>query len=240
MFKLRKYLTIAIMLVTLVLGRVVVYASEPTRQEGEIYQDDDGKYYQIINGRPFEIDNGSASDGSITDAFKDYSKTTTPDAEVMNDVNARVVSPIGTVISFIIYLIFAFTAFTTVVDLAWIALPPIRPFLYNPQEVNVNANVTRDTGWGTLANQSMAQANQRQALANQHQMNAMQLAQNSNIRGARMEMDSARHNSNMANMHMNDASRRMRLQNESDVYDAQRNQRNINNAIDRANNLRDN
>lgn len=137
---------------------VPIFATDTSHQEGEIYQGDDGKYYEIINGKSMEIDNGSGSDGSIADVFKGYSKTTKPDSEVMADVRKNITSPIGTLISVIMYLIFAFTGFTTVTDLAYIAIPPIRSILCPANGGNAN-------GYSSYTRESADKAAQRGDMA---------------------------------------------------------------------------
>ena len=85
---------------------------------------------------------GSADDQSITDIMNDYAdgKYTTPDADVMKETVPKIQDTTGTIISVLLYLFFAFNVLTTVIDLAWIAIPPIRPFLYSPEDNKNNGN----------------------------------------------------------------------------------------------------
>jgi hypothetical protein len=96
------------------------------------YVEEDGKTYQIIDGQKYLVDHGSGDDQSISDAFSNYTDTTKPDSEQMTKYRGSITSTVGVVLSVIIYLIFALTVFTTACDLLYIAIPPIRPYLYNP------------------------------------------------------------------------------------------------------------
>ena len=128
---------------------IVTYATDTsTHQEGEVYQGEDGFYYKIIDGKSYKVEGGSGSQGSITDVFKDYSSTTTPNGETMQKVNTKVSSVTGTAISVIMYLIFAFTGFTTACDLLYISMPPLRSVLCPANEGSMmgsayNGNMTR-------------------------------------------------------------------------------------------------
>lgn len=155
----KKCILVQMLLLLLMLScSAPIFATDASHQEGEVYQGDDGKYYEIINGKSMEIDNGSGSDGSIADVFKGYSKTTKPDSEVMADVRKNITSPLGTLISVIMYLIFAFTAFTTVTDLAYIAIPPIRSILCPANGGNAN-------GYSSYTRESADKAAQRGDMA---------------------------------------------------------------------------
>lgn len=75
---------------------------------------------------------------SITDVMRGYSDTTKPVESDVEKVTGGIVPKLGTLTSVIMYAIFAMTFFTTACDLAYIALPPLRPFLYSPTENEVN------------------------------------------------------------------------------------------------------
>lgn len=135
---------------------IVTYATNTsTHQEGDVYQGEDGFYYKIIDGKPYKVDDGSGSKGSITDSFKNYSDTITPDGETMQKVNTKVSSITGTAISVIMYLIFAFTGFTTACDLLYISMPPLRSVLYP-----VNGGYSSNT-MGAMNNSNMARVHQQ-------------------------------------------------------------------------------
>lgn len=71
------------------------------------------------------------ADDSITDVMGDWGNRNKPDSDTMNTANSWIGSHLGVLLSVIIYLIFALTFFTTACDLAYIAVPPLRPFLYS-------------------------------------------------------------------------------------------------------------
>lgn len=185
---------------------------------------------------------GSGDKQSITDIMGNYAEGdyTTPDEKVMKKAIPKIQNTTGTIISVIIYIIFAFNVLTTTIDLAWIAIPPLRPYLYNPNEGSANAYISRDTGWATLANRAANRANEYQAQANQHQVNAANLARNGDIHGADLEMNRARFANSMANDNRNSANRRMQYQRESDARHARWNQEHMNDAVNRAKRNRDN
>lgn len=138
---------------------IVTYATDTsTHQEGEVYQGEDGFYYKIIDGKPYKVEGGSGSQGSISDEFKNYSSTTTPDGETMQKVNTKVSSVTGTAISVIMYLIFAFTGFTTACDLLYISMPPLRSVL-------CPANGGYANGYSSYTRESADKASQRGDMA---------------------------------------------------------------------------
>lgn len=221
----------------------VLYATqENVYQEGQVYQDpDDGKYYKIIDGKPYEVDTGSSGEGSIADAFMNYSSTTTPDTDVINSLNENVVSPIGTVISFIIYIIFAMTAFTTVCDLLWITVPPLRSFLNNGVVTDsigsANANLLgRNTAWTALAQNSANKANQHNMQSQVYAQQAQNLAAMGDRAGAQRAMYRANSEARMAQNNANWANHHMQEQAKSDAWRAQANQRTMESAQKRAEN----
>lgn len=221
----------------------VLYATqENVYQEGQVYQDpDDGKYYKIIDGKPYEVDTGSSGEGSIADAFMNYSSTTTPDADVINNLNKNVVTPIGTITSFIIYIIFAMTAFTTVCDLLWIAVPPLRSFLNDGVVTDnigsANANLLgRNTEWTNMAQRNMAQANQYNMNVQAYQQQAQNLAAMGDMQGAQSAMRRANGQAQLAQQQQNFARSNMQGQARSDAWRAQANQRTMESAQKRAEN----
>lgn len=241
MIKLKYYLVLFTLI--FIVSTPSIYATQNNMyQEGQIYQDpDNGKYYQIIDGKPYEIDKGSIDDGSISDAFKDYSSTTNPNAEVMTQVNETIVTPIGNITSFIIYIIFAMTAFTTVCDLLWIAVPPLRNYLYNGVVTNnigsANANLLgRNTEWTNMAQRNMAQANQYNMNAQAYQQQAQTLAAMGDIQGAQSAMRRANGQAQLAQQQQNFARSNMQGQARSDAWRAQANQRTMESAQKRAEN----
>ena len=148
---------------------------------------------------------------SITDVMNGWSDNNTPDSEAMNTGGAKITKTAGIVISVIIYVFFAMTAFTTACDLLYITVPPLRPLLYsNPSgrdNIN-NVNVYRKTAAGQSAAQWQSMANNSAAMAQQHMNNAQVLASQGDFRGAQHQM-------NMANFEQESANRRQRYANEN-------------------------
>jgi hypothetical protein len=216
----RRKISLLLILITLItcFSFIIVNASS-THSEGEVYEEN-GKTYKIVNGTPYEVDSGSGSDQSITDQFNNYSSTTTPDSDTMTQVGGKITNTAGTIISVIIYLIFALTAFTTACDLLYIAIPPIRPYLYDggseARYGSSNANLLgRNGSWTQMANHhDMAVANQRQGQANAY-------AQRAQMQAAMGDAAGARHSMNMANLNQQGANRRARWANE-DMVNQQR------------------
>jgi hypothetical protein len=235
----RRKISLLLILITLItcFSFIIVNASS-THSEGEVYEEN-GKTYKIVNGTPYEVDSGSGSDQSITDQFNNYSSTTTPDSDTMTQVGGKITNTAGTIISVIIYLIFALTAFTTACDLLYIAIPPIRPYLYDggsqAKYGSANANlIGRNEAWTQMANHDMAVANQRQGEANAY-------AQRAQMQAAMGDVNGARHSMNMANISQDGANRRVRMANRdmagqqwSDNWRSEANQRTMQNAQNRA------
>lgn len=124
----RKFLAVCgLILMFCTIVNVPVYALSSSQAEDEVFLDEDGKYYKIIDGRKYEVDNGSS--GEMSDLFKNYTETNKPDSEKMAEYVPQIQSTTGTVVSVIIYLIFALTASTTACDLLYIGIPGLRPTL---------------------------------------------------------------------------------------------------------------
>jgi len=69
----------------------------------------------------------------LLDAMKDQATyNSTVDTETMDKASTLTNRLFGTLTSCIVYAIFALSAFTTACDLLYIAVPPIRTFMYNP------------------------------------------------------------------------------------------------------------
>lgn len=98
-------------------------------ESGNIYTYQDGKVYQLIDGKLYEVVNGNQQQ-SITDMMRNRPGSEKPDAETMERVSSTLHSTIGLGLSVCIYIFFAMTAFTTVCDLAYISIPPIRELLF--------------------------------------------------------------------------------------------------------------
>lgn len=110
------------------------------------------------------------ADDSIADVMDDWGNRNKPDSETMNTANGWISSHFGVLLSVIIYIIFALTFFTTACDLAYIAVPPLRPFLYSggsDSQTGSNSSVFHGTTDGQVANNmQQRQANEAQARQN--------------------------------------------------------------------------
>jgi hypothetical protein len=69
----------------------------------------------------------------ITDVMGSWGNQNKPDSDSMASASSWVSNYLGTLLSVIIWLIFAFTFLTSAIDLAYIALPMIRPMLWDKQ-----------------------------------------------------------------------------------------------------------
>jgi hypothetical protein len=200
----KKYLYALLILIFLSCSiSVVTYASDTGYSEGEVYQGSDGYYYKVIDGKSYKVENGSGSTdkGSLSNVLNNQSNVKV-DSNVMENANSQISSLAGTILSVIIYIIFAGLGFTTACDLAYIALPPIRPFLYNPSTDTAtnNAGVFHKVVAGQNAAFDANMANQR---ANQANMYSQQ-AQNAYASG---DMNRARSLQNQANIAASSANR---------------------------------
>ena len=99
-----------------------------------------------INGQPDEEYVEDPNIG-LFDAFEQGMESGV-DEEVMDEYVPKITSKFGTVISVVIYLIFIFTGLTTIIDLLWIALPPVRPYLYSPDTNSNNQGFNNTTNQG--------------------------------------------------------------------------------------------
>lgn len=107
-------------------------------EAGNVYTYQDDKVYKLVDGELYEVVNGSQQ--SIIDVMKEKPGSDIPDAEVMGEATGLVGSTIGVVLSVIIYVFFAMTAFTTACDLAYIGVPAIRGFLYERPSGSASLN----------------------------------------------------------------------------------------------------
>ena len=101
-----KFILLILLLFTgIVTTTVTVRADNTTTEE---YQDDNG---------------------SLQDTMRNWGNTNKPDDKIMKTTGGWITKTAGTIISVIIWIIFALMAFTTACDLMYIALPATRTFL---------------------------------------------------------------------------------------------------------------
>ena len=111
------------MLALTIAGTVYVYAFDITSITADDFQTEEPK-----------VDHGSNNDyGNLSDTFRDVAKMDNEyfDGKVLDKANKEITTFTVMLLSIIIYLIFAMTAFTTACDLLYIGFPPIRPYLYD-------------------------------------------------------------------------------------------------------------
>lgn len=125
--------------------------------DGKVYTYQEDKVYQLIDGKLYEVVNGNEQ--SIIDVFKAKPGSERPDGEVMSQVQDGIGKTVGLALSVIIYVFFAMTAFTTVCDLAYIGVPPIRSLLYENAGGSANANIHTSVMHG-IAQSQMNRAGQ--------------------------------------------------------------------------------
>ena len=191
-----------------------------------------------------EVNHGSADGGTLSDAFRETKKQNNEnmDTKVMDEASDKIYSLTGTITSAIIYLIFAFTAFTTACDLLYIGVPFLRPYLYDggmgkDLTGQANANlIGRNMGWTANAMNNVNNANRHGANAQMYQQQAQQRAMMGDMAGARRSMHMANNEGHMANRQMQWANYNMNEQAKSDAWRAEHNQQAMQNAQRRANN----
>lgn len=143
-------------------------------EKGDTYTYQNDKLYKLIDGTLYEVDNGGSQ--SIIDVMKQKPGFEKPDTEIMGQANSFISKTVGVVLSVIIYVFFALTAFTTACDLAYIGVPPIRGMLYDAG--SGNANIHTSVMHGIAQNQ----AGRAQQAAMQGDMMRANYLQNSAMR----------------------------------------------------------
>lgn len=122
----------------------------------------------------------ASDDQSITDVMGGWGSNNKPDEDSMNEATGFINSTLGVALSVIIYIIFAMIAFTTACDIAYIAIPPLRPMLYTPDD-NTGVNMNNMGGMSTQQmnynsqipqqNMSNRQMNYNNQMTQQNQQN---------------------------------------------------------------------
>lgn len=85
-------------------------------------------------------------DQSLSDAMRNYQKETNPEEKSMQQAQKELVSPIGTITSVIIYILFALTGLQTAVDFIYIGVPFTQGFLYGGQQGGQSGVVPHSQG----------------------------------------------------------------------------------------------
>ena len=95
----------------------------------------------------------------LLDAMKDQATyNSTVDTETMEKASTFTSRVFGTLTSCIVYAIFALSAFTTACDLLYIAVPPIRGFMYNPSGKQNNTTTQMYGNTNTVQQDSSRQS----------------------------------------------------------------------------------
>lgn len=182
----------------------------------------------------------SSDEMDIFDVMNEYGQHNDVDSRVMTEATSGLQNTAGRLMSAIIYLLFAMVGFNTAVDMLYISVPFLRPYLYDgnvgKDKVGMaNANlIGRNEYWTQAANNNMARANMHANNAQAYQNIAQQRAMNGDMNGARRAVNIANNEANLANSNVRHANENMNMQAWSDNWRAKSNQNTLQRAQNRA------